>query len=360
MAKRKQHYVPKVYIKAWKTEVESLSEPSKKFQGVYVIEGGSDIGSGFNCGSILWEPHLYTVGFEHVFAMKSCSQIYNYFVDKIYELMKTNMPDPIYGKLGYSIIKTKESIRRYLDKIDDWEFYYYNDNLAKKKSIINRINDLNCYILEDAFSDNYEDRWEYICKGFIDEVHNGVPIIGGNGKRISTRAAVNMLEHFFVMLCRSPRFDAMGTYTWMKEEILYSVFADREAVDDLMTDIWYIELYRIFFKKTGGFYHNVIQKTLNNCHMILFEAYDNAGTFITTDNPAFQHKSSVLKENINGFIFPLTPKYLLFVAKGERDSIEVVGHRFASKDTVRFFNKIIKNNKQNKIISSERFISNLI
>lgn len=38
MATRRQHYVPQVYMKAWETEVETITEPDKKFQGVYVFK----------------------------------------------------------------------------------------------------------------------------------------------------------------------------------------------------------------------------------------------------------------------------------------------------------------------------------
>lgn len=70
-----------------------------------------------------------------------------------------------------------------------------------------------------------------------------------------------MLDFFFMMLCRSPQFDAMGIYKQIKERILYQVFEGNEASDKLMTGIWYSELYKVFFKNTGGFYHNVIAKT---------------------------------------------------------------------------------------------------
>ena len=47
MPTKRQHYVPRVYIKAWETEVETIEEPNKKFKGLYVFEN-SDIGQGKN------------------------------------------------------------------------------------------------------------------------------------------------------------------------------------------------------------------------------------------------------------------------------------------------------------------------
>ena len=37
----------------------------------------------------------------------------------------------------------------------------------------------------------------------------------------------------------------------------------KEYVDELMTGIWYSELYKMFFKNKGGFYHNVVQLALS-------------------------------------------------------------------------------------------------
>ncbi len=105
-----------------------------------------------------------------------------------------------------------------------------------------------------------------------------------------------------------------------------------EYADELMTGIWYSELYKMFFKNSGGFYHNVIKYALTGCQMILFEAYENAGAFITSDNPAFEHKNVVERQNSNGMLFPITPKYLIFIEKGDA-GISIVDHRFADKDT---------------------------
>lgn len=33
MPTRNQHFVPRVYLKAWKTQVENHQEPNKPFQG---------------------------------------------------------------------------------------------------------------------------------------------------------------------------------------------------------------------------------------------------------------------------------------------------------------------------------------
>ncbi len=89
---------------------------------------------------------------------------------------------------------------------------------------------------------------------------------------------------------------SMGIYTKMKTNVLYPVFASmtnrenndatdetdqskegREYADELMRGIWYSELYKMFFKNSGGFYHSTVTAALAGCQMILFETYDGAG-----------------------------------------------------------------------------------
>ncbi len=213
---------------------------------------------------------------------------------------------------------------------------------------------------------------------FVDGVHNDQPVGFGRSERIiPIDTAKDMLASFFIMLCRNPEFDGMCVYKQIKENLLYPVFESmckdeddkieeietnkgKEYANELMTGIWYSELYKMFFKNTGGFYHNVVQFALSGCQMILFEAYDNAGTFITSDNPAFEHKSSVVeRDNGSGLVFPIFPKYLVFVAKGD-EGINVVDYRFADTDTVEKFNRIINAHKTEIIISSSKNLKDVM
>lgn len=356
-------------MKAWETKVETSKEPSKKFNGVYVFNG-SDIGEGANRNSIFWRPRLYTINFLYSYICNSCPKVKKEFVSRIYDLLRTGFSKPIYGKIGYSIIKTKKSIDKHFYEINEWKFYYDDGNVARQEAIKNKIETLNCYILEDAFDNFLEKNWENIYNRFIDAVHNGMPVtIGRREMIIPLEIAYEMLSSFFIMLCRNPAFDAMGIYTKIKENVLYPIFISmcnseegeeipsdddvregRECADELMTGIWYSELYKMFFKNAGGFYHNIVAAALKGCQMILFEAYDGAGYFVTSDNPAFENKSVVEVKNSNGMIFPLSPKYLLFIAKGS-EGINIVDHRFANTDTIRYFNRIIARNKNESIIS---------
>ena len=55
-------------------------------------------------------------------------------------------------------------------------------------------------------------------------------------------------------------------------------------------------------------------------------------------------------------LFPLSPKYLLFIAKGS-DGINIVDHRFANNDTICYFNRIIARHKNETIIAVSKRLS---
>ena len=131
MATKEQHFVPRVYLKQWEGTVATLKEPNKQFTGVYYFDSDSFIGDGKNTGSILWKPHLYTINFDQIYIAEQCPLVYADFVSQVYSLMREREPAPVYGKLGYSNIKTRESVRKHLSQVDTWTFFYYDGNLAR-------------------------------------------------------------------------------------------------------------------------------------------------------------------------------------------------------------------------------------
>ncbi len=62
--------MPRVYMKAW----ETLKEPGKKFNGIYVSRDGITA-DGVNKKSVLWKPHLYTIDFKYSFICNSCTGV---------------------------------------------------------------------------------------------------------------------------------------------------------------------------------------------------------------------------------------------------------------------------------------------
>ena len=154
-----------------------------------------------------------------------------------------------------------------------------------------------------------------------------------------------------MMLCRSPRFDATGVYTRMSK-LLKSTFGGSDEIDEMMDAVWFTELYRMFYKEKGGFYHTALAKAVENCQIILFEAYSDAGKFITSDNPSFQHISYVEANNMNGYYFPISPKHMLLIARGS-DEINNVDYRMADRELVKKFNRIIALHSNKLIVSSD-------
>lgn len=117
MPTKQQHFVPRVYMKAWETNVETIKNPHIKFSGVYIFEDQSSLGDGANIKSVLWMPRLYTVRFHHKFICGSCPRIMDDFVSQIYSIMRENSSNPIYAKLGHSIIRTKKAFVNIFTKL---------------------------------------------------------------------------------------------------------------------------------------------------------------------------------------------------------------------------------------------------
>lgn len=362
MGTQNQHYVPRVYLKAWQCQVETLREPDKKFQGVYVFDKSYSVGNGTNIRSILWERHLYTVRFEYMYISKSCPKIYLDFSEKIKTVLRTR-EKPIYAKCDYNIIKSRNSIKKHLYSIDDWEYYYDTGENASKARIENQLKDITSYVLEDGLDKYYESNWEDVLNNFINSVHNSKDFGSDCYERIiPEKVALDMLRFFFMMLCRSPHFTAMGIYEEIKKVLLSIIREDNTsniipknemAVEQMLRSVWYSELYKIIYKQSGGFFHNIIKKTLSDCQMILYETNPNSIHFITNDNPAFENRLCVTVENRNGFYFPLTPQYLLFIGRGE-GNINLINLKYADNELVKILNRIISSNKKSKIIADTR------
>lgn len=98
---------------------------------------------------------------------------------------------------------------------------------------------------------------------------------------------------------------------------------------------------------------------LTGCQRILFEAYDAAGLFITSDNPAFEHKAFIERQNSSGMVFLILPKYFIFFAKGD-EGINIADHRFADTHTIKHFNRIIAQHKTDTLISVSKNIKDAI
>ena len=354
MNTKKQHFVPKTYLKAWEGKVFPSNSTDKVINGVYYFEGDSKVGEGRNKDSILWQPNLYTISFNQRFIGEGCHEVQKDFVNQIDELMKKRNPAPVYGKVGYSEIKTRSSIYKHLDNIDEWDFFYYDGRKARKDGILKDIHGLSSYILEDRFDSAFETKWGSTLSAFIEQVktHRGLHKIDRNYYVTVDPATAYDIYAFFQMLeCRSPRFDGYGVLAWFNDE-LNSVFKDE--TEAFMEGIWYTELYRMLYQEKAGFYHAMLQSALEKCQMVFIEAENGEGSFITSDNPVFLNEPRPLEvKNITGYIFPLSPKYLLYMCKG-KGGYNSMMLRWAGRNDIRKLNGYIYRNREKAIISTER------
>ena len=358
MATKEQHFVPRVYLKQWEGTVATLKEPNKQFTGVYYFDSDSFIGDGKNTGSILWKPHLYTINFDQIYIAEQCPLVYADFVSQVYSLMREREPAPVYGKLGYSNIKTRESVRKHLSQVDTWTFFYYDGNLARSGGILRNIHDLNSYLIENGLDFRFENSWESTLSEFVSELKNDSnATVGESVRRIDMDLTQRVFAFFLMMHCRSPQFNGFGILGWIGE-LLRNAFGDN--INSFVESLWYTELYRMVYGKKCGQYHAMLSAAIEQCQMIFYEAYSGAGTFITSDNPAFLNKRLAPEaSNLTGFIFPLSPKYLLFVGKGP-GALNEIDYRFADHDTVGLFNRLIYRNRINSIVSCERNLKSVL
>lgn len=349
---KRQHYVPRVYLKAWVTEVESSKNPRNHFDGVYYFENRNTVGEGKKIENILWRPHLYTVKFNSskIKLFKECPKIYNFFVNKIYTLMKENKPIPVYGKWRGNKLKTQNSIYKHLDNINNWDFYYYNGNKAKKKTFLNKFNDIYCYLLENEFSKRFENMWENVYKDFISEVEKN-SYLNANAK-VSQEIIENIVSFFLMMLCRNLKFDGLGNYSWIADNLEQIRFSD-DSIEEIKTDLWLLDLYRIFYRTNKGIYNNAFVNIVRDGKLVLVKA-NSKRKFITSDNPAFVHMSKVEMENKNGFYFPISPNYLLLIVKGGNGSLNIVEYRTVDSEMVRKYNQIIASHGNKIMVSTEK------
>lgn len=346
---KRQHFVPRVYLKSWGTPSASLGV-AEKASSVYVYYNYRQPGEQSNIDSVLWMPRLYTVCFSDRGFYSNCPKIMGDFVNQIYDMLRINRNEPVYGKIGYSIIKTKQSIRKHMDCIDDWEFFYDDGNPARKIAIRNGLSSMTSYIIEDGLSSHFEAKWSRVLQQFISEIKNSnSKKLGSNKQVINNNTAEEMLEFFFMMFCRNPEFDGLGTYTWAKETLLEPIIGAN--ANEFINGIWHSELYKMLYKTSKGHYHSLIKAAIGMLQMVLYEATAEAGTFITSDRPAFLYNCIPEKTNMNGFVFPLSPSYLLFICKGE-GPINIVDYRPVDQDVVQYFNRTIYQNRSEIVISS--------
>ena len=364
---KNQHYVPRVYTKAWETQVSSLKEPQRFFTGVYYYEKPDlATGDGRNKGSILTTDHTYTVDFNYTFILPYCREIRNEFSDSIKELLKKR---GVIAQYKGNPLTSRNSISQNLQFLDSWDFFDSAGNVASKKSTINAIKEVRSYYLEHKFSAYMESHWTDTVKAFL----SPFPLSVGTGQidfMFPTQKPIrDILDMTALMMCRNPYFDLLGLYSWVGKELLEPLFAQwgnaeeaKNATTQMIRGLWLCEIYRSLFEKKDGFASQFLSQGLSMFGIMIFRVATIAdGSFITSDNPVVFQKMSITTELCpNGIYFPLTPRFLLFLGKRSEGAINNVIFRTVRSDDVKRINRVILNGAKKAIISTDKHLGYIL
>lgn len=372
MGKKDQHYVPRVYLKSWLGTVYSNHEPSKPFEGIYVFSKDNlSQGNGITREKVLFNKHTYTVDSKHLFISNSCPLIAQDYAKSIHDAIIARDADIVLNGERFS---ETEKIAKHLQEIDDFGFICRSSGRElSPKAIINQIKDIRSYVIEDAFANLVENKWEGILKGFIVGVTSSLIIGPSSDIRIISPTIVgNMVDMFILMACRNPQFDCMGIFPAMKEIFFDSLIRSEppntefskvlvDMSSEMMRGLWLREVYRALFHVPGGWFLQLRDLILNSCQIILFHIHNSHsdGCFITTDNPAFMYVNNVVKENRNGFYFPLTPEFIIGIFKSN-DNISGVSYRIAKAPDIKVLNQIVRSSSTQELVANRRTLNNII
>lgn len=365
-----QHFVPRVYLKNWETQVESLKEPDKPFQGIYYFEKPElAIGDGKNKASILCESRLYNINYDLSFIMKSCPVIEKDYIKQVYKLLEAREVNAFYEG---NRLKTRKDLAEHFFELDSWELKYkkYPFNLARKGAILKDIKGINSYVIEHTLDDVVEKKWQQNLETFIYEMESRVPLNGVDEiRQINEGTVFEMVKMIIFLICRNPEFDYLGILPWIKDYVLGCLpgamdkvgqKARQDFIQNQMDALWLVEIYKGLFGVPSGYFHTLIEVAQSSFQLMLYKCWEGQGEFITSDKPAFEHVSRMEATNINSIICPLTPQYILLLMKGESNSLNKVNFRRANTKLIRKLNNIVLNHAQKGIVSSSKHLGYIL
>lgn len=367
VATRDQHYVPRVYTKAWETQVSSLREPRRFFTGVYYYEKPNLVtGDGRNKRSILTTDHTYTIDYNYTFILPQCPEIRKEFADNIKQLLHDRQ---VIAKYKGKNLTSRNAISANLVFLDEWEFIDYQGRVASKKSAVNAIKEIRSYRLENKFNTYMENHWEDVLNSFLAPF----PLVNGKGQIDYTfptlRPINDMLDMTAIMMCRNPSFDLLGLYSFVGDKLLKPLFGQwgnageaQKATDQMIRGLWLSEIYRGLFNEKDGFKKTFLSQGLSSLGLIIFRIASPAdGSFITSDNPVVFQKMRITTDQCpNGIYFPLTPQFLLFLGKRSEGTINSVIFRTVGNDDIKKINRVILNGAKKAIVSTEKHLGYII
>lgn len=114
----------------------------------------------------------------------------------------------------------------------------------------------------------------------------------------------------------------------------------------------------MLYRQKNGYYKAKLQTALEKYQMVCLEATE--GSFITSDNPVFLNETMAPEaQNKTGYIFPLSPKYLLYMCKGQGGPHSMM-YMPVAFSFVKKMNRFIYSHREKAIVSTERELKKLI
>lgn len=237
---------------------------------------------------------------------------------------------------------------------------------APEYSILSDIKAINSYVLEVALDDVVEKKWDSYLEKFITQMEETAPLNGVDGiRQIELEVVFEVVKMILFLICRNPEFDFLGIFPALKNFFLSLLPGDNEGLkkdfmDKQMDGVWLKELYNGLFGIPKGYIHTLKTTAQDRFQIVLFKVWEDQGSFISSDTPAFEHISLVEAKNFNSIICPLTPQYLLMLMNGERNSLRDVDFRRADNDLIKRFNRIILSHAQNAIVSDHKHLGYIL
>ena len=369
MAKKKQHYTPITYLEGWSLDGNDLFFYKDKL---------IDYGERRNPSSILFESHLYTVGYDEAVIIGACSRIREDFFNQTIEVLNNRNVYIVFE--GKRVSLNPDNFFELFLKLDYWEFYYSNnDSKASNRKIYNEIKEIRSYLIEDQLDNMFEKRWKTDYNNFIVDINNKMEIVSvfnGNSDEVIVRREYidSIIDFFAIQLHRNPKFNFFDMYIKSGYNYLYVLkkilnFDDKDSDQNrfLKNQVRCVHLYNLYESLFGAnselgqhrSYFEIITNTIKNgeFQVVIFHAGDSC--FITSDNSAFVNKCYASRQIPNMIIFPLSYKYLLSIVKPKKEKmIERVICKGLSPNEVKEVNRIIYNNAYKAIISTKEYLSN--
>lgn len=323
-AYRNQHYVPQAYLKAWTDLSEKL----------YLYNKDKSLIKYSKTENVLYTPHLYTKNAVDTLIL----------TDEDIELIFGILRDYVIKLDGIVLSSIYECARHY-DFFDEWEIFNKDGSLAKKKRIKHEIDQTKITTIEHRW-DQIENSWLKLKERVEKSVTNRSGSI--------TREDLNQIYNFIVaQKWRTPK-----SIQYYKEMIDPLIKILEEQFGDACKDVSH-EYSEAYFKKSLMKYQDKKEKShmikelelVNECTVVFFIT-ENDDHFYTSDNPVFIiTDKDFYNGNYNGMYFPLSPKILCAIYKGDPEKYLILS---MPSELTEVFNNTIVNN------SVQYFISNMI